>query len=473
MIISPYLVLGLAAALWTLALYRRSWAFGVWLGCYLVFPTAFTKLGEAPVYLYDVATLVLVAVLWGSGDLRRWPANAPRWHLWFIGGAFVLSVVGGAARYGPMPELLWIWGHTSLAWLAFMFGVVAFTSLGGEAYRAALQWTVLASLAILAGLAVVQYADLPGSESISEFFYGDLGSVRTVEILRIGPETNRATGPHNAPTGFSGIALLSLAALWLAGGGRAGWMRWTALGLAATVLLCTVSRHTMLAAALAFGVALALAEARRKALVVGAGLVAAVLVVVSADTLLLKNSWSYRLSKTDEGFLQDDNIAARLLWGPARLAERIAADPSLLLTGAGLDPEKLAAKARGDLHFETGFVSNGFLLALYYLGVGGFVFYALFWLWTAWSAWRLPPVRRAAACGFTVMAVLIVAADNYSFMYEPAIGLLALLAGLVGGLRHHEQCADGLEALPEEPEVEPQAEPEAAIAPPPPSRHAA
>jgi hypothetical protein len=340
--------------------------------------------------------------------------------------------------------------------MPFAFGVIALTSVWGEQYRTSARWTLLGCLGALTGMAVIQYADWPGGEAITNLFYSGLGNAQTVEVLRVGVETNRAIGPHYAPTGFAGMALLSLIIFWLVTDEHHRWQRWTVAGLAATIILCTVSRHIMVAAMAGFGVIIAFSEASRKAkLILIAGLAA--IVITTTATGLVKHSWQERLAKLEQGILEDDNIAARVLWGPERLAECIAGNPSVLLTGAGLDPEKLASKANRDLNFESGLVSNGFLLALYYLGIGGFVLFGLFWVWAFSAAKRLLPPARSVVCGFVVMAIVIVAADNYSFIYEPAMGLLFLIVGLIAGQRHRQLVAQRYaEVVPLEPDAAPQ-----------------
>jgi hypothetical protein len=156
--------------------------------------------------------------------------------------------------------------------------------------------------------------------------------------------------------------------------------------------------------------------------------------------------------------LEDDNTAARVLWGPARLIDLIANEPLVLLTGSGLDPEKLASKSHHEADFESGFVSNGFLLMLYYLGLGGFVLHAVFWGWAVHISRKFPPRSRAANCGFITVALVIVASDNYGAMYEPAIAILFLLVGLLAGqwaleaqeVPALEESLEIPEALPEE-----------------------
>ena len=196
-------------------LFRRAWLLAFWSVSFLLCPTAFTKIGEAPLYLYDLATVMVLGLFLLSGDWNCWPIRIPRWHWWFIGMAFLLSVVFGAITYGLSPALIWIWGHSSLAWMAFAFGIIITTSLQRAAYRNSLQWGLIISTAVLAVIAVIQYFDLPGSASFATFFYSGMGNEGSVETLRVGLETNRANGPHFAPTTLSGMALLSGIVFWL------------------------------------------------------------------------------------------------------------------------------------------------------------------------------------------------------------------------------------------------------------------
>jgi hypothetical protein len=108
--------------------------------------------------------------------------------------------------------------------------------------------------------------------------------------------------------------------------------------------------------------------------------------------------------------------------------------------------------------FDGGFVSNGFLLALYYLGVGGFLLYGGFWCWAFYMAGTAPPEKRGVLVGFVTVAVIIVASDNYGIMYKPASTLLFLVAGLVSAQRE----LPGAEAAEAELECEEEGEAHAA-----------
>lgn len=448
--ISLILLLLLTVAALAVGVFRRHWLPGLWLVSLLILPTAQAKIAEAPVYLYDLLGFALIASFLAAGELQLWPRGIPRWHWWLIGAAFVLSVLLGSVRTGFLPDMLWIWGHASLSWMAFAFGIIMSVSAGRPLYRTSMRWALLLSALALSGMAWVQFANLPGSQTLSSLFYAHLGCEQSVEMLRLGGPTIRATGPHFAPTGFAGMGLLCGIAFWLLSEPRHRGLRLMVLGLCTSLVLCTVSRHAMVALLVGLAVLTGLSQVRTKVKILTLTLIAGALICSSALGLTsARESWSQRLSKWQEGLFADDNIAARMVWGPARLMACLVHEPSLLITGAGLDPEKLAHRAHRPLDFESGFVSNGFLLSLYYLGVIGFVLYALFWLWALQIARSFPPPLQAPMCSFVVIAILIVAADNYGFMYEPAVSLLFLLVGLVAGERHHQQIQYWPQTAPE------------------------
>src|SRR5437660_1306482 len=107
------IALGLAALL------RPHWLFTAWSLAVLLFPTARFKFGEAPIYLYDVIAVIILGSLLPRGEFGSWPRGVPRWHLWFICTAFLLSVIFGIVQHGMAAENTWIWLHSSLAWMAF------------------------------------------------------------------------------------------------------------------------------------------------------------------------------------------------------------------------------------------------------------------------------------------------------------------------------------------------------------------
>src|SRR6266480_5239408 len=87
--------------------YQRSWVLPFWLISLLVFPTARVKVGGAPVYLYDLMTVLVIVFFAITANSGSWPRHLPRWHWRFIGLSLVLSVAFGFVRYGFLPELVW------------------------------------------------------------------------------------------------------------------------------------------------------------------------------------------------------------------------------------------------------------------------------------------------------------------------------------------------------------------------------
>ncbi len=433
--ISPlwFAILCLAAggAIW---LWRPA-LFSFWVVSFMVFPTARVGVGHAPIYVYDLTMVGVLYVLWSHGAFKTWPLRVIRWHGWLVGAAFLLSVLYGAVRYGPAPQLLWIWGHTSLSWMGFAVGVAVLSDPGQFRNRAGMQYGFLFSAFALCVIAVIQYVNLPPVDAINSFFYAGIGAEESVETYHIGALSNRASGPHFAPTAFAGIALLAAIVHWLITEREQIVPRLLMLVFSLVTMLCTVSRHGLAAVAVGVIVMIIFSEGRvRVHLLVGVMIVVLVLGFVASGGML-RDSWNARMSRFDDGVMEDDNITARVIDGPARLSTFLGQHPSMLLTGAGIDPEKLLSRAGINDDFDGGFVSNGFLLSLYYLGVGGFLLYGGFWAWAFFAAGTASPEKRGVLLGCVTMAAIIVAADNYGIMYKPASTLLFLVVGLVATRR--------------------------------------
>ena len=88
-------------------------------------------------------------------------------------------------------------------------------------------------------------------------------------------------------------------------------------------------------------------------------------------------------------------------------------------------------RTQQDSNFESAFVSNSFLLALYYMGAVGFLCYACFWWKVLKSSLTAPGNMRSAFAGTAVVCGIIIAADNYAMMLEAAATVLNLIAGLI------------------------------------------
>lgn len=417
----------------------------VWAIGFLVFPTARMVIGPIPIYLYDLTMSGVLGLLWYEGSFRLWPLRTVRWHGWLIGAAFLLSVLYGAVRYGPAPQILWIWGHTSLSWMGFGVGVVLLYNPANSRHRLGLQIGFLIAAFALCAIAIIQYLNLPQTDAINSFFYGGMGAEDSVETYQVGDLSNRASGPHFAPCCLAGISILAGAVFWLASDRRQWLRRLVMESLCLVTILCTVSRHAMLAAALGIVVMIIFSDNRvRFQLVTGVG-IALVALMFAAGGAMIQDSWTNRLARFDDGVMDDDNITARVVDGPQRLVNFLGDHPDMLLTGAGIDPEKLMSRSGINDDFDGGFVSNGFLLSLYYMGIPGFCLYCGFWGWSLYAAATASPAKRGVLMGFIVIAGIIVAADNYGIMYKPASTLLFMLAGLAAA---HRELPDEEEEAP-------------------------
>ena len=164
----------------------------IWIISFMVFPTARMKLGSAPIYLYDLTMIGVLTRLWFDGAFRTWPARIIRWHGWLMGAAFVLSVLYGMVRYGPAPQIVWIWGHTCLSWMGFAAGVVLLSNREQGPARRGVQWGFLVSAGALCIIASIQYVKIPSVEAINSFFYGGIGAEECIETYQVG---TLSTGP--------------------------------------------------------------------------------------------------------------------------------------------------------------------------------------------------------------------------------------------------------------------------------------
>jgi hypothetical protein len=418
----------LASILW------RRWLVAVWIVSVLVLPLIRFQIG-APIYLMDVLTVLLFCQMLGRRDqflavrLLPWP--------WLFMALALLST-GGASLllFGFHLEQIWIWGHYSLSCLPIAFASVIRSEADGY-YTKPLMVGTTASLVVLAAIAIIQYFDLPGRDQIRDLFYGHLES----DSKAIGEiveqmwrnkltEVTRVPGPHFSPGGFAGMTLLGFLGLIVLQRGKYGFTTYLGVFCTAVVALTTVTRLIVVASAMGLIVFLILCslKERLKALLL---LGAAALVFVTFLGAYFGDAWTTRLGRWDNGVMQDDNVLARAIDGPVRLVNFFIAHPETLILGAGPDPEKLESKIQKESNFESGFVSNSFLLALYYMGAVGFLFYAYFWLKVLRFSLRAPPHLRSAFCGVAVVSGIIIAGDNYAMMFEAAATVLNMIGGFI------------------------------------------
>lgn len=402
----------------------------------LVFPTTRTMVGPAPIYWYDVVIVALLYAMYLNRAHRiRWPKGLARWHWWFIGTAFVGGLVVPTIRYGFSAEMVWILGHASLSWMAFPLGIALFTSARAEQNRQNFLQGLLVSLGATAGVALLQFGDPAMAARINSFYFGDVeGSIRLAEFAAY-QSASRVSGPYGGPNGFGGITAVVCAVALLLYHGHAKRLPYVVGTLGTIVIAATVSRQVLAAAIFAAGAALFYMRIKGKIKLVAI----AAMILTGALVSGVATNWSERLNRVEGGIEEDMNIYGRLVIGPTRMWEVIERDPTVLLFGVGLDVQKLVTKGgRGeDVGFyKAGFVSNSFLLPLYYLGIVGFAVMIVFWTRLLQRATRLPRDIRPLGIGCTIGAMILIASDNWAFLKEPGVCMLFVFGGCVYGILH-------------------------------------
>lgn len=421
-------------ALAYLAVRAPRFIYAIWPFALLATPSMRIMIGPAPVYLYDIVTMVLLAQLFASRELRRWPRSIPRWHRWFIGVGLVFGTITPAIRYGFVPEMLWIFGHVALAWMAFCIGVSLYITPRGESMRTMLAYGAAAGIAYGAVIGALQFGDPAMAARINDFNYRDMPE-HLVRLEEIGGflSSSRVNGPTANPNTFGGMTAIAGGICLLLLAGRNTKTALAVLALAAFTVALTVSRQVLVASVVALVVAGALARFAHQLRLAG---VVAVVVVAALASGALAN-WGERLGRWEGGVGKDLNVIGRVVIGPQRLYDVISREPTILLTGVGLDVQKLVIRVKSKQDevgtLAHGFVSNSFLIPLYYLGLAGFVLTLAFWIWVIRVAWGKPRSGRPLDTGVVTLAVMLIASDNYAFMDEKAVSALFLLAAIVAG----------------------------------------
>jgi hypothetical protein len=428
------IAIALLLVLAVVALRAPRYLYALWPFALLAIPSVRIMVGPAPVYIYDAVTMILLAQLLASRELRRWPRGIPRWHRWFIGVGLVFGTITPAIRYGFAPEMLWILGHVALAWMAFCIGFMLYVSREGEARRTLLAYGISAAIVYGAVVGALQFGDPAMAERINAFHFRDMPD-HLVRLEELGGHlsSSRVNGPHGDPNTFGGTtAIAGGICLLLLAGRKTGFVL-VILALAAFTIALTVSRQVLVATVVALVVAGALARLAHQFRLAG---VIAIVAVAALGSGALAN-WGERLGRWEGGVGQDLNVVGRVIIGPQRLIDVISREPSVLLTGVGLDVQKLVRRAKdkqeevGDL--AHGSVSNSFLIPLYFLGIAGFTLTAAFWFWVVRRAWGKPRSSRPLDMGVVTLAVLLIASDNYAFIVETTVAALFLLAAIVAG----------------------------------------
>jgi hypothetical protein len=318
--------------------------------------------------------------------------------------------------------------------MAFPIGLALYIAPGAERYRRFLGYGLITSLAITAMIASLEFGNEGRATALNSFFFRDMqGQVAMIEDFGAALSAARVNGPHGDPNTFGGTTAIVCAICLLLFGQQRKWMTWAAVGLSVVIIAGTVSRQVLVAAAVGGLAVIVLGTGRARVRVVLAAALLGSIAIASG----VATHWGHRLSKWEGGVREDINVVGRLVIGPMRTFALINQDPSVLVVGAGLDLQKLAKKA-GDKAGEIGiygggFVSNSFLLPLYYMGISGFVIILWLWIWTLRKALAMPRPTRALDVACVITTMILIASDNYAALVKVTVAMLFLLAAIVAG----------------------------------------
>lgn len=426
----PIFLAVLAFLLWARAA-RTPWLFFGWGFLVTGVPLLRGLIGPIPVYLFDVAVVLVWTVVATRPGPGAWPHRAPPWVGLFLAVLAVFGTLLPTLTYGFHPEMVWNLGHTGLAMTTLVLG--AFLLRGATAAeRDGLRRGLAAGLLVLTAIALLQKSSPEWNATFIGLFYGD-GDGESAESYTVLVATTlstqgRVSGPFGSPNTFGIVALIAAVNHWLL---LAVDRRRSSLGplvLAALLVIAFASgsRQVVIAGAMiAIGWAVSTSPLRTlPRLAFGAALVALVMLTIDADAFL------DRLLRLSEG-ADEANVAARLSEGPQRFWEMLAWDPGLIFTGVGLEIQKLA-RYNVDLPAEIleGFVSNGFLLYLYYFGVFGFLVMTAFWIWVLVCGFGAAKALRPITAGAAVALVFVVFSDNHAVLAEELVNQIMILVGL-------------------------------------------
>jgi hypothetical protein len=433
--LSPVLLAAFLALLFYLAESRSKWLFFI-LPLAFSMPTARSFIGPIPIYWYDCAAIAVLFFLYRTGFWSRQFPKVPPW----IGGVaivyFLFGVIVPIFRYGPLPEFGWTFGHQMTGWCLFFVGV-AITMPRYSAYLPMLAKGMVAALGWLAVVAAVQWRNVGVTLYFNQIFYGDFyrsseGEGYLTDQLMTANWADRAQGPFMNPSNLAIFSVLLLSLVLLMQRRLPKTWVWAAMLFAGVNVITSVSRQTMIAVCLA-GLLYALFAPVAKSvrnIVAGAILVIVVLVGTGGSEML-----GSRFGRVAEQGFEEANVVARLVLGPQRLATLFVDKPDLFFTGVGLDADKLAGRGFDMDANEAGFVSNSFLLSLYYTGIFGFILYVALWIWSFIAAMRASIEFRPMLVALVGAGIFLTFADNTIFKFEAITAWVALILGVVAASR--------------------------------------
>lgn len=407
---------------------RSRWLFATWTFLYCLLPTYVYRIGSVSLYWCDIAAVAVLFYWYNDRVPRKSAYLALQWFAVLM-GTLLIGGLSSLVRYGAFFEpLYWILRY-ALA-LATLPIVTAYSRQ--PPLRSAMLAGVSAAAVSMFVIAIFQEFRLPFNDQLDSILYDGYASGRSDHGRSAVFATEglvRVFGPYSSSTQFGGAAVcVGVLLTMLSWTSRrpyimAGRQRYYTLAtvMAWAAALMTISRHALLAICV-FLVVTAAADLRKSkwVWVLSGG---ALLLVGSGYLGSFNEFWLARLSKG--GISTDANLSARLQTRPWELFDRIMHEPSVFYWGTGLGSEHI-------LHGpEYGFVSNGFLLYLFYCGILAFMAFAWCFVYAFQRALSQPRDQLPAVVPAGVLAMaVIVAADNYAFFTTSLVFMWAVGIGL-------------------------------------------
>lgn len=391
----------------------------------LIGPTIKFVVG-APIYLYDISGLLILAYVLRRGGLGAWPRNIPPWHWFSLGLLVIAGLAVPAFRYGPTLASVWITLHATLSFLQILTAVALMRIPALDRERQALALGLTVALCILAVIAALEFRNPAMAGFFNQIFYRDTGGY-ILSDWGAKLFSTRVSGPFGNPNGLAVGGLMAAFAVWWLGRGRLSTVSFACV---AVLMVATVSRQAILAAALCFAVYV-LVSGRK---MLGYGAVALVAIPLAAPFL---GAVSFlepiieRFSRWNSGALNDNNVSGRLIAGPQRLWAVISESPDMLFFGAGWDVQKLTNQGVDTGLYSMGFVSNSYLLWVYHAGVIGLIFILGMLLNGVSVALRLPAAERAKGLAVLLPITFLYFSDNGPILIEALIVGIAMTMGAI------------------------------------------
>lgn len=411
---------------------RTPWLFFGWGFLITGLPLLRGLIGPIPVYLFDVAVCLVWTIVLTRPGISAWPQQVPPWSVLFVGILTIFGTLLPTLTYGFYPEMVWNLGHTGLAMTTIVVG--AFLLRGAApAERNGIRLGIAVGLIVLAAIAILEKSSSDWNAVLVRLFYGagdetadQSGSVAAAEVLSA---LGRVSGPFGSPNTFGIVALMAALNYWLISviDRRQSLLSYVVPASLAIVALACGSRQVIIATGLV-GLGYVMTTAPERALprlLLGAALIAPILIFVDPSALL------DRLGNLSAG-VDEANVSARLSEGPQRFWEMLVQDPTLLFTGVGLEIQKLT-RFNVDIPSEIldGFVSNGYLLYIYFFGIFGFLVMAAFWIWVVHQGFVAPKAIRPITSGGALALAFIVFADNHAVLSEELLNHIMIFVGMI------------------------------------------